>query len=306
MQEWWVQHAINERVTGQAATNQANFSVWAKWNTGWRGTLNAAGKVAGGAGTGAIGGALNTTDVLTFGGLDAAGDLVSGSSNWRDWRGGVDYSGGRDFAVAGRELLLTAGTVGTAQVARGGIAGASWSANLINAAASSNRTYNASRAVAMGMTTYDAAMGGYHVGNGAMRVYNGDNWGFLEMATGGIQGFGALSSARQLAQPKLGGAYGDVRARGGEVHHAPARSASPLIPRDSPAFRMEIADHAETASYFSRKGARAYIAAQRRLIEAGEFRLAVNMDIADVRSKFGPKYNQGIQEMLNYINRIGK
>ena len=47
-----------------------------------------------------------------------------------------------------------------------------------------------------------------------------------------------------------------------------------------------------------------YRAKQESLINQGRFREAVNMDINDIRSKFGGKYDQGIKELLNYVDEL--
>src|SRR5207245_1367197 len=47
----------------------------------------------------------------------------------------------------------------------------------------------------------------------------------------------------------VGGAYRDIEAAGGEVHHMPAASVSTLSRNAGPAIRMDIADHRLTASH---------------------------------------------------------
>jgi len=70
---------------------------------------------------------------------------------------------------------------------------------------------------------------------------------------------------------------------------------------------MEKADHARTASYGNDAESRAFHAAQKALIDAGNFRGAVMLDVQDIASKFpNGKYAQGTQEMLNYVNRLFK
>src|SRR5919205_4513179 len=51
------------------------------------------------------------------------------------------------------------------------------------------------------------------------------------------------------AEDRLGGAYKDVPDRGGQVHHMPAKSISPLSEDDGPGIRMSIEDHRRTASW---------------------------------------------------------
>ncbi|SHM65320.1 hypothetical protein [Gracilibacillus kekensis] len=100
-----------------------------------------------------------------------------------------------------------------------------------------------------------------------------------------------------------GGAYKDVPSNGGEVHHMPANSVSPLSRGNGPGVRMETIDHRQTASWGNSREARAYRAQQKSLIEQGKFNEAQNMDIIDLRNKFGNKYNEGIRQMLEYTKR---
>ena len=60
----------------------------------------------------------------------------------------------------------------------------------------------------------------------------------------------------------------------------------------------------DTASWGRSKGAQAYRAKQKELIDKGLFREAQQMDIDDVRAKFGNKYNESIQEMLEYTDEL--
>ena len=89
-----------------------------------------------------------------------------------------------------------------------------------------------------------------------------------------------------------------------EVHHMPAKKSSNLSKGEGPAIRMDKSDHRRTASCGNSKKARAYRAKQESLIKQGKFREAVKMDIKDLRSKFGNKYEKGIGEMWRYINEL--
>ena len=89
-----------------------------------------------------------------------------------------------------------------------------------------------------------------------------------------------------------------------EVHHMPAKKGSHLSEGEGPAIRMEKGDHRQTASCGRSKKANAYRAKQESLIKQGKFREAVKMDIKDLRSKFGNKYDKGIGEMWKYINKL--
>ena len=103
---------------------------------------------------------------------------------------------------------------------------------------------------------------------------------------------------------RTGGAYKDILADGGQVHHMPADSVSPYSKGDGPGIRMETNDHMDTASWGRSKGAQVYRAKQKELIDKGLFREAQQMDIEDVQSKFGNKYNESIQEMLEYTDEL--
>jgi hypothetical protein len=66
----------------------------------------------------------------------------------------------------------------------------------------------------------------------------------------------------------------------------------------------QTADHWLTASWGSSAEAQEYRALQAQLISLGNFRDAVQMDINDIVSKFGAKYDVAIQQMLNYLADI--
>ena len=108
----------------------------------------------------------------------------------------------------------------------------------------------------------------------------------------------------EVSKAAKGGAYKDVPANGGEVHHMPADSVSPLPKGKGPGARMETADHQQTASWGSSKEAKAYRQQQKELIEQGKFEEAQQMDIDDVRSKFGNKYDEGIEQMKKYTETL--
>jgi len=112
--------------------------------------------------------------------------------------------------------------------------------------------------------------------------------------------------AERAGQVPKGGAYKDVPANGGEVHHMPADSVSPLSKGKGPGVRMEKPDHMKTKSWGSSKKAKAYRAKQEELIKEGKFDEAQQMDIDDVQSKFGDKYDEGIKQMKDYTEKILK
>lgn len=107
---------------------------------------------------------------------------------------------------------------------------------------------------------------------------------------------------------KKGGSYGEIFKDGEgdkfEVHHMPADSVSPLERNDGPAIKMEKEDHRLTASCGNSLEAREYREAQKELIEQGNFREAIQMDIDDIKEKFGDKYDDAIAEMLKYVDKL--
>ncbi|WP_238476074.1 hypothetical protein [Clostridium manihotivorum] len=105
---------------------------------------------------------------------------------------------------------------------------------------------------------------------------------------------------------KKGGSYGSVPKNGGENHHMPAKSVSNLSKNKGPALNMEKADHRMTASWGNSKEAQLYRAQQKSLIDKGKFMEAQQMDIDDVTSKFGSKYNEGIRQMKDYTIQLFK
>lgn len=118
------------------------------------------------------------------------------------------------------------------------------------------------------------------------------------------------SSETDETHEKKGGSYRDVKKPSDgdthEVHHMPADSATDLDRDDGPAIKMEKDDHRQTASCGNSKEAREYRERQRELIEQGKFREALQMDIDDIREKFGDKYDEAIDEMLDYVDELEK
>ena len=112
------------------------------------------------------------------------------------------------------------------------------------------------------------------------------------------------SSGYGVADLKIGGAYKDVPANGGQVHHMPADSISPYSKGKGPGVRMETRDHMDTASWGSSKKAKQYRQKQKELIERGKFREAQQMDIDDVRLKFNDKYDDAIEQMKKYTDEL--
>ncbi|MER9683882.1 RHS repeat-associated core domain-containing protein [Mesorhizobium sp. M0184] len=126
------------------------------------------------------------------------------------------------------------------------------------------------------------------------------------MGFGGAKIGGPTEIAPQRPVVQLGGAYAEVKGIPGyQAHHIPADSISPISTAKGPAIAMLNGDHKLTASSGSSIEARAYRQQQAQHIQAGDFQKAQQMDINDIASKFGDKYNEAIRQMLGYSERQG-
>ena len=67
---------------------------------------------------------------------------------------------------------------------------------------------------------------------------------------------------------------------------------------------MEVADHHKTASWGRSREAIAYRKSQQLLIQQGQFQTAQQIDIDDIRSKFGSQYDEAIAQMLQFMDKI--
>ena len=127
---------------------------------------------------------------------------------------------------------------------------------------------------------------------------------------------------------ECGGSYKDVKKKNAEenhgkakrdpkdAHHMPAHDAYPDYVKtrigkynkkaNGPSISMENADHTQTASYDNKPGAKAYRAKQKKLIQAGKFQEAFDMDVADIKSKFPGKYDLSIQQAQECLDDIIK
>lgn len=91
-----------------------------------------------------------------------------------------------------------------------------------------------------------------------------------------------------------------------ESHHMPAASAYSRVngriikPANMPTIQMDKADHMLTASWGNGLPAQSYRLEQERLIKSGKpgYTAAMMMDIADIRAKFGDKYDSAITQMI--------
>ena len=101
-----------------------------------------------------------------------------------------------------------------------------------------------------------------------------------------------------------GGLHGSTKGPIGdglESHHMPARSVNGLPLDKGPAIQMVPSDHVLTKSHGSQSGSDLYRLRQERLVKKGIFGSAIQMDIDDVRNKFGGKYDEAIREMIAYL-----
>lgn len=125
-----------------------------------------------------------------------------------------------------------------------------------------------------------------------------------------------FDSKNEVSEEKKGGSYNELKEDGHgwnhvppeEVHHMPAAEAmcntTKLEYGDCPAIAMDYADHRQTASCGSSLEAREYRAKQANLIKEGKFDEALQMDIDDIKEKFGNKYDEAIAEMKEYIKGL--
>ncbi|MEU7179280.1 MULTISPECIES: polymorphic toxin-type HINT domain-containing protein [Streptomyces] len=104
---------------------------------------------------------------------------------------------------------------------------------------------------------------------------------------------------------KNGGKYGDLQpaGSGNEINHIPAKAASPLSEYSGPSIRMARADHRALYSTGSYRASQAWRMRQKDLIDRGDFRGAMQMDVNDIRSRFGNKYDGAIVEMWMSLSR---
>lgn len=123
-----------------------------------------------------------------------------------------------------------------------------------------------------------------------------------------------VDELKQDVNPKYqGGSYKEMREtvdryelKNKEIHHMPADSVSKLERAEGPAIIMDKADHRLTASCGNSKDAQEYRAAQKALIDKGDFKGAFQMDVDDIRSKFGDKYDAQIEAAAKYIDELEK
>jgi hypothetical protein len=118
---------------------------------------------------------------------------------------------------------------------------------------------------------------------------------------GGAAGAGTATAAITFSYK--GGRYKNLQGGPGiEKHHMPADSVSPLSREDGPAIEMDMLDHRRTASWGSGTDAKNYRDLQKTLIDQGRFDDAIQMDIDNVQSIFGDKYDKAILDMIDSLD----
>jgi len=90
------------------------------------------------------------------------------------------------------------------------------------------------------------------------------------------------------------------------VHHTPANSINGLSHGDGLSIWMETTDHRMAYSHgWQGKEGALYRQTQLDFINQGKFADTIQMDIDDIQSSFGSKYDSSINEMLDYSYEKG-
>ena len=145
---------------------------------------------------------------------------------------------------------------------------------------------------------------------GVLSAHGGFMWNNVwnnSMNMSGGRGNSPLGSGSGKS-PYSGGKYGGMKGKkitGFEKYHMPADAVSPHSKYKGGAIQMDPADHALTASYRSSNAAKIYRAKQKKLIEAGDFKGAFEMDVRDIQRKFDNKYDKAISDLRKYYEDNG-
>jgi hypothetical protein len=95
--------------------------------------------------------------------------------------------------------------------------------------------------------------------------------------------------------------------KGQEIHHMPAHSAYKGITSirygEGSCIVIDKEDHKQTKSFGAGKKAQAYCQEQKKLIAAGKIDAAFEMDKADLKAKFGSKYDPAISQAESYLHQ---
>ncbi|YAF62121.1 hypothetical protein DOCECA_18360 [Pseudomonas sp. E102] len=168
---------------------------------------------------------------------------------------------------------------------------------------------------------HQEAKGEHDKGNDEYQ-YDGDGYVvatrfLIDAVLGEFKSLGIKASGRaiqildkQNPHDVLGGPHRDTtkpKNDGFDSHHCPAKGCyvgAPISSKDGPAIKMSPADHARTASHGNSDAAVAYRAKQEELLSQGKLMEAIDMDVKDIRSKFGDKYDAAIGQMLDYASKL--
>jgi hypothetical protein len=90
---------------------------------------------------------------------------------------------------------------------------------------------------------------------------------------------------------------------GFQINHIPSKYSLKgfIIEYSGPAIRMEYADHRAVTSTGYSAAARKWQKTQAQLVASGKIEEAMQMDIDDIRQRFGTKYDAQIKEMLDSL-----
>lgn len=115
---------------------------------------------------------------------------------------------------------------------------------------------------------------------------------------------------QSVSNERQGGSYRDVKITSDsskyEVHDIPSHASSGDKTRGRmPAIKMSIEDHKLTASYGPSNDARNYRIRETQLIQEGKMKEAIQMGIDDIHLKFGSKYDDAIEQMIEYARTMG-
>ncbi|MBS2552522.1 hypothetical protein KGQ19_37275 [Catenulispora sp. NL8] len=106
---------------------------------------------------------------------------------------------------------------------------------------------------------------------------------------------------------KDGGWYGALQPAGSgyEINHIPAKNVTKSLGgismHSGPAIRMELDDHYALYSTRSSLPSQAWRQWQKELLGQGKITEVMQMDIDDIRNRFGTKYDGAIQEMIGSL-----
>lgn len=163
-----------------------------------------------------------------------------------------------------------------------------------------------------GMPPIDFAAGAVNIVSGEAELRD-----YLSVA-GVVPLGGAINKVGKVLKPaaetieagaeasQLGGAHWRVKKLADyHSHHIPSKKVSPMREGASPSIAMLPNDHRMTASYGRGADRAAHRKAQADLIEKGDFKGAQQLDIDDIRNKFGGKYDNAIEQMIEYSKKSG-